>query len=35
VKIRSAEEVDLGRFTAWVKEAVALNDTKGDPTKAR
>lgn len=35
VKIRSAEDVDLARFTAWVKEAVALNDTKGDPTKAR
>jgi hypothetical protein len=35
VKIRSAEDVDLDRFTAWVKEAVALNGTKGDPTKAR
>ena len=35
VKIRSAEDVDLARFTAWVEEAVALNDSKGDPTKAR
>ena len=35
VKIRSAEDVDLERFTAWVKEAVALNESKGDPTKAR
>ena len=35
VKIKSAEDVNLERFTAWVKEAVALNDSKGDPTKAR
>jgi hypothetical protein len=35
VKIRSAEDVDPERFTAWVKEAVALNESKGDPTKAR
>lgn len=35
VKIRSAEDVDLARFTAWVEEAVALNDSKGDPTEAR
>jgi hypothetical protein len=35
VKIRSAEDVDPKRFTAWVKEAVALNESKGDPTKAR
>jgi hypothetical protein len=35
VKIRSAEDVDLARFTAWVEEAVALNDSRGDPTKAR
>ena len=34
VKIRSAEDVDPTRFTAWVKEAVALNESKGDPTKA-
>ena len=34
VKIRSAEDVDPERFTAWVKEAVALNESKGDPTKA-
>jgi hypothetical protein len=25
----------MARFTAWVKEAVALNAEKGDPTKAR
>ena len=35
VKIRSAEDVGLARFTAWVQEAVALNDSRGDPTKAR
>lgn len=35
VKIRSAEDVDKSRFAAWVKEAVALNGAKGDPTKAR
>jgi hypothetical protein len=35
VKIRSAEDVDRERFTAWVKEAVTLNETKGDPTTAR
>jgi hypothetical protein len=35
VKIKSPEDVDRERFTAWVKEAVALNESKGDPTKAR
>jgi hypothetical protein len=35
VKIRSAEDVDGERFAAWVKEAVALNEAEGDPTRAR
>ena len=35
VKIEGPEDVDRKRFTAWVKEAVALNGSKGDPTKAR
>ena len=35
VKIRGPGDVDMARFTAWVKEAVTLNAEKGDPTKAR
>ena len=35
VKIRAPEDVDPKRFTAWAKEAAALNESKGDPTKAR
>ena len=31
VKLRSPEDVDAKRFTAWVKEAVALNDVEGRP----
>lgn len=35
VKIRTAEDVDKTLFAAWVKEAVELNLTKGNPTTAR
>ena len=35
VKLASAEDVDEKRFTVWVKEAVALNAERGDPTKGR
>ncbi|HEX6581580.1 MAG TPA: DUF1801 domain-containing protein [Actinomycetota bacterium] len=35
VKIRTPEDFDKARSTAWVKEAVEFNAEKGDPTKAR
>jgi len=35
VKLASAEDIDQERFSAWVREAVALNAEKGDPTKGR
>ena len=35
VKLTSPDDVDPQRFSAWVKEAVALNSEKGDPTKGR
>jgi hypothetical protein len=35
MKIRSPEDVDRARFDAWVKEAVELNASRGDPTRAR
>jgi hypothetical protein len=35
VKVISPDDVDAKRFSAWVKEAVALNTEKGDPTKGR
>jgi hypothetical protein len=33
MKIRNESEIDNGLFQMWVKEAVHLNQTKGDPTK--
>jgi hypothetical protein len=33
VKIAAPDEVRATQFAAWVREAVRLNDTKGDPTK--
>jgi hypothetical protein len=35
VKVTSPDDVDAKRFSAWVKEAVALNTEDGDPTKGR
>ena len=35
VKIRSTSDVRPAEFTAWVKEAVQLNEAKGDPTRRR
>src|SRR5262245_42023117 len=35
VKVASAEDIDQERFSGWVREAVALNAEKGDPTKGR
>jgi hypothetical protein len=35
VKLRSPDDVDAKRFSAWVEEAVALNTKNGDPTKGR
>lgn len=33
VKVRDLSEIRKGQFTAWVKEAVELNETEGNPTK--
>jgi len=33
VKIHSEDEIDKELFQKWVKEAIRLNRTKGDPTK--
>ena len=35
VKVRRADDVDEARLNRLVKAAVKLNQTKGDPTKAR
>ena len=33
VKLKSMDDVDPEQFAAWVRQAVALNETLGDPTK--
>jgi hypothetical protein len=35
VKIWSPADIKRAQFTAWVKEAVRLNETKGDPSKRK
>jgi len=32
VKIKSLKDVNKAQYTAWVKQAVKLNESKGDPT---
>jgi hypothetical protein len=32
VKIGGVDDIDESRFAAWVRQAVALNDEKGNPT---
>jgi hypothetical protein len=34
VKLTSVDEVDEGAFGEFVRQAVQLNVTKGDPTKS-
>jgi hypothetical protein len=33
VKIGSVDDIDESQFSEWVRQAVALNDEKGNPTK--
>ena len=35
VKILSPADIKKSQFTAWVREAVRLNETRGDPSKRR
>ena len=35
VKIRCIDEINEPRFSAWVREAVALNEREGNPTERR
>jgi hypothetical protein len=35
LKLTAAGQLDVDRLAGWVREAVALNATQGDPTKAR
>jgi len=35
VQVRSMADINKAQFTAWVKEAVKLNETKGNPTQRR
>ena len=35
VKILSPADIRKSQFTAWVREAVRLNETRGDPSKRR
>lgn len=33
VKLKSLDDIDEGQFTAFVRQAIELNQQKGDPTK--
>ena len=35
VKIRSLDDIDEERFSAWVREAVVLNEQRGNPIERR
>jgi hypothetical protein len=35
VKILSPADIKRSQFSAWVKEAVRLNETRGDPSKRK
>ena len=35
VKVRDLGDIRKGQFAAWVKEAVNLNETQGNPTQRR